>query len=113
MVEKESLEFMNDLSNKILTELSGLRNFFKDRAHNGGKSEVHPLDMKLFYLFVQDKSDLTSNSKRKKKSSSQSDHSKHSSDSTVKAEYSITDLIGMTTKELSSKIFTFDKKLAG
>ena len=57
---------------------------------------------------------MTKGSKKKKKASSQSDHTNHSSDisKAAKVEFSINDLIGLSTKELSSKIFTFDKKLA-
>jgi len=57
---------------------------------------------------------MTKGSKKKKKASSQSDHSKHSSDISkqTKVEYSINDLVALSTKELSSKIFTFDRRLA-
>jgi hypothetical protein len=65
-------------------------------------------------LFEQDKSEMTKGSKKNKKASSQSDHSKHSSEKSkqTKIEYSINDLIVLTTKELSSKIFTFDRRIA-
>lgn len=51
VVDKNSIGFMNELSNKLLSELSGLRNFFKNKPHQGSKNDVHPMDMQLFYLF--------------------------------------------------------------
>lgn len=51
VVDGLNIGFMNDLSNKILTELSGMKNFFKKKVHEGQYLEVQPLDMKLFFLF--------------------------------------------------------------
>lgn len=51
VIDGAAIGFMNDLSNKLLTELSGLKNFFKNKDHSGSKAETDPLDMKLFYLF--------------------------------------------------------------
>jgi hypothetical protein len=114
VVDNGSTGFMNDLANKLLSELSGLKNFFKNRCHNGDRAEIDPLDMKLFFLFQQDKSEMTKGATKKKKVGSQSDHSKHSSDVSKIAmvEYSINDIIALSTRELSSKIFTFDRRLA-
>jgi hypothetical protein len=35
VVESVNIRFMNDLSNKLLTELSGMKNFFKKKVHEG------------------------------------------------------------------------------
>ena len=47
--------FMNELSNKILSELADLKNFFKNKDLNGDIGKTNPLDTKLFYLFENDK----------------------------------------------------------
>ena len=44
---------MNDLSIKVLSEVSGLGNFFKNKHINGDKADINPIDRKLFYLFEQ------------------------------------------------------------
>jgi len=46
---------MNELSNKVLTELAGLGNFFKNKDLSGNKDKdtIDPLDRKLFYVFQQ------------------------------------------------------------
>ena len=51
VVDSLNIGFMNDLSNKLLSELSGLKNFFKKKPHEGQRVEVQPLDQKLFFLF--------------------------------------------------------------
>ena len=102
---------MNELSNKVFSELASMRNFFKQRAHSGEKIKFDTIDVKLFFLF---QSNLGNEAKApKKKPESQSD-SKYNSESSKneKVEYSLRDLSVMTTKELSGKIFTFDRKLA-
>jgi hypothetical protein len=35
---------MNELSNKVLSELSGLRNFLKNKDMHGNPAAIHPLD---------------------------------------------------------------------
>lgn len=113
VLDNDRLNFMNDLSNKLLSELSDMRNFFKNKCHSGAVSKVDPLDIKLFYLFEHDKSETNKTSK-KRKYGSQSDHSKHSTEQSkqVQIEYSLREIAALSTKELTSKIFTFDKKLA-
>jgi len=43
---------MNELSNRVLSELAGVGNFFKSKERN----KEDPLDRKLFYLFQQSES---------------------------------------------------------
>jgi hypothetical protein len=58
---------MNELSNKILSELADLKNFFKNRTHSGDTGTQDPLDIKLFYLFEHDKSENTKKMNNKKR----------------------------------------------
>lgn len=51
VLEENSIDFMNDISNKILSHLTGLRNFQKSRTRDGSDLKINPMDMKLFYLF--------------------------------------------------------------
>lgn len=37
--ENNSIGFMNELSNRVLTELSGLKNFFRNKEHDGAIAE--------------------------------------------------------------------------
>ena len=73
---------------------------------------IEPIDLKLFYLMP----DMDSSNKKgkKRKWGSQSDSKNQSSETSKseKTEFSLRDLSLMTTMELSSKIFTFDKILA-
>jgi hypothetical protein len=39
VIEDDRLGFMNDLSNKLLSELADLRNFFKNKLPDGGFSK--------------------------------------------------------------------------
>ena len=55
---------MNDLSNKVLSDLAGLSNFFKNKGMDGNKSTEDPIDRKLFFLFEQ--SDSQEKGKKKK-----------------------------------------------
>jgi hypothetical protein len=35
---------MNELSNKVLSELASLRNFLKNKDNHGNPAAIHPLD---------------------------------------------------------------------
>jgi hypothetical protein len=35
---------MNELSNKVLSELAGLKNFLKNKDKQGNTAPIHPLD---------------------------------------------------------------------
>ena len=50
------MNFINELANKVLSELAGLRNFFKNKNYEGSLAHKDQLDRKLFFLFenVQD-----------------------------------------------------------
>jgi sensor histidine kinase regulating citrate/malate metabolism len=51
----KEITFMNELSNKVLTELSGMKNFSKNRDLSGQISEKSNLDLNMFFLFENDK----------------------------------------------------------
>ena len=46
-----TITLMNDLSNRILSEVTGLKNFFKNKDRFGEKSLEDLMDIKMFYLF--------------------------------------------------------------
>ena len=111
--EMSTIGFMNELANKVLSELAGLKNFFRNKELSGEFATKSQLDLNLFYLFENDKSEGNTKISKRKKIGSQSDHSKHSTDqSNIKTEFCIRDIIHMQTRDLSSKIFTFDQRLA-
>ena len=45
------INFINELANKVLSELAGLRNFFKNKNYKGSLAHKDQLDRKLFFLF--------------------------------------------------------------
>ena len=49
--DKGKMNFINELANKVLSELAGLKNFFKNKSYEGTLAKKNQLDMKLFYLF--------------------------------------------------------------
>lgn len=80
------------------------------------KSEIDPLQRKIFYLFENDKNNKNIKGYAKKKSSKSSDgHSSNSKPTTksseIQTEFSLFDIAQLTPLELSNKIFTYDKKL--
>lgn len=95
--DMNKIGFMNELSNKVLSELANLKNFFRNKDLSGEVMATNQLDLNLFFLFENDKSDGKNvKVSKKKKIGSQSDHSKHSTDqSNVKTEFCIRDIIHM------------------
>ena len=86
VVDKNNIEFMNSLSNKILSFLANLKNFKTNKPLQGqDQSSIHPLDLKLFHLFenADDSSKGNGMSKssknKKKKNATSSEYSKPSS----------------------------------
>lgn len=57
----KKIHFMNDISNKILSRVSNLYDFFKNLDDDENVSKTPCIDRKIFYLFENDKS------KKKKK----------------------------------------------
>ena len=45
------LKFMNDLSNRILSEICGLKSFFLNTNAEGKTQEADQLDKKVFFIF--------------------------------------------------------------
>jgi hypothetical protein len=93
LIQAGKTTFMNDLSNKLLSTVCKLNNFFLNINDTGETDEQDPLDRKIFYIFENTKSSI-SNKSRKKKSHG-SDYSKtESSDKSIgkKVEYSLRDL---------------------
>lgn len=65
--DMKTLGFMNELANKVLSELAGLKNFFRNKEISGEFANKSQLDINLFFLFENDKSEgKTKISKRKK-----------------------------------------------
>jgi hypothetical protein len=67
VIEDDHVGFMNDLSNKLLSELADLKNFFKNKNVQGEISNIDPLDRKMFFLFENDKSEATAKDSKKRK----------------------------------------------
>lgn len=42
---------MNELSNKVLSKLSNLKDFSKNKPKRNMVARVDPLDIKMFYIF--------------------------------------------------------------
>ena len=65
--DMNTVGFMNELANKVLSELANLKNFFRNKEHSGEFAAKSQLDLNLFFLFENDKSEgNTKVSKRKK-----------------------------------------------
>ena len=45
------MNYMNELGNKVLSELAGMKNFFKNKFKEGENSNIDHLDLKLFFVF--------------------------------------------------------------
>jgi hypothetical protein len=80
VLQDGKLNFMNELSNRILTELTDLGNFYKNRTMESEICKDDPLDRKLFYLFQNAGEEGVGTKKKKKKKGTSSDYSKHSSE---------------------------------
>lgn len=77
---------MNEISNKILSKVVSLSNFWLNLDQRGLPGKVNPIDRKIFYLFENDKS------KKSKKSSSEND-----GPSSSKIIFSIREITGLDT----------------
>ena len=73
---------------------------------------IEPIDLNLFYLMPDRDSSKKKGKKRKWGSESDSKNQSSETSKSEKTEFSLRDLSLMSTMELSSKIFTFDKSLA-
>lgn len=51
IIKSGQLDFMNELSKKVLTELSGLSNFFKNTYKTEDEEKCNPIDRKMFFIF--------------------------------------------------------------
>jgi sensor histidine kinase regulating citrate/malate metabolism len=65
--DNKTISFMNELSNKVLSELSTVKNFFKGKTHSGKKIPFLPIDQKLFYLFQSNANVKIEKSSKKRK----------------------------------------------
>ena len=50
-MDDDKLEFSNELSTKILNEVTQMKDIVRQLDKNGKKVNVDPLDLKLFYIF--------------------------------------------------------------
>jgi len=62
---------MNDLSNRLMSEISGLRSFFLNKFFDGTFDTISQLDKKIFYVFENSKNSEIKNKKKKKTTSSE------------------------------------------
>ena len=116
MLQGNSINMMNDLANRVLSEMTNMHDFFMNREKTGEKSLENLLDKKLFFLFVgagSTKKDKK-NVKKKKGKGTSSDFSKYTSSHSTdeKMEYSIRDFQQMEAAEMNSKVFTFDQDVS-
>ena len=87
VIQGDTISMMNDLSNKVLSEMTGLANFFANRDVYGDKDLENLIDKKLFFLFQNTGSKeggtKTKKSRKKKKGGrgGSSDVSNHTSGS--------------------------------
>ena len=93
----------------MFSEIANLRDF-KDNLDRDGKVKlgVCALDMKLFWVFKNDQE----KEKRKRKKFSSGD-SKYSIASEIQTEFSLREILQLPTKDLSSRIFVYDKRFTG
>lgn len=118
VVQDMKVSFMNELSNKVLSELTNLDNFFKNRDHDGDECEVDNMDQKLFYLLTKESDKKEEDivikgrgKKGKKFMGGLNEKEALAIANNEKTDFSIKDIIDMTVADLSGKVFTFDKKL--
>lgn len=117
VIREEQLVFMNSLSNRLLSEMCQIKDFFlnmrpkKDSGSEGRK----PIDKRIFWIFENNKQAQSIGRKNKKKSNSTSESvSKLGSDKVnSKVKFSLREISLMDTSELKKKIFTFESKLSG
>ena len=111
----ESITFMNELSNKVMSHLFGLKNFFKRVNSKDQEVDIDRNEVKMFYLFQNNaQSSNKTGKKNKKYHSSSENNSKGLSSSSHKdetTEFSLKDILKMSTIDLASKVFTFEKRL--
>ena len=99
-----TIDFMNDICNKILSKVTNLKDFHKNLDEHNKRGKVDPIGRKIFHLFeIQDKK-----SKSKRRTSSENTGTDAS---TLKTSFSILEISRLETKDLAEKIFTFDKKV--
>ena len=109
------ITFMNDLSNKIMSEVCDLNSFFRNKTRDGIKAAIDPMDLKIFYVFKNTKE---GKQKKKKKSKSKSIEDRNKSKDTISTgaeeqiNFSLREISVLDTVDLNSKIFTFDSKLS-
>ena len=59
---------MNELSNKIMSHLFGLKDFFKKQNTSNQEVDIDRQEVKMFYLFQNNAQITNSSSKKAKKS---------------------------------------------
>jgi len=120
LLNKEKIHFMNDLSNKVMNEVTKCKSFMFNRCLDGTYDTVSNFDKKIFFVFENSKNPgLAKQSKNKKGGKKKKGTQSGASGATnsdksllIKIDYSLNDIAALSTRELNSKIFTFEKKLA-
>lgn len=98
-IENGEINFMNDIFNKLTTELTGLKNFEENINQDEELDKIDPLDRKIFYLFQNETGDdrIKGFKKHKKTSSESEKHSlseksKSSKSDDERTEFSLNDI---------------------
>ena len=114
VIAKEQMHFMNDLSNKILTQLAKVENFYTEAKEciNDPERE-NPMDAKIFFVFDTDYKAGEKNDKKKKKKQKKKAKKNVIPEGAEPTEYSLRQIAALPSHELKSKIFVFEKKLMG
>ena len=116
VIAEKEITFINDLANKLLSEVSHLKNFLTNTQLDDSKDLTHPLDKQIFYVFENSKDGAMTKGANKKKKWTSSEASKtmsHASSIAKKVQYSLRELSKLPVFELHSKVFTFNSKLSG
>ena len=117
---KSSIDFMNSLSNKMVSMLVGAQDFLKEKKRSVGSRfqqnsskqlESKILKDKLFYV----KQITNTDAKSKKSGSSDEGHKSGSSKSSgkIRSSYSLCEIIALNEKDLQGKIWSFSPELVG
>lgn len=112
LVNHNRIEFMNKLSNSILSYITQKASFLQEanRFPDINDSCADPMDLKIFFLY-QNLEDANQSLKpiNNQNNMRSSFDSKGNSQQAI---FSMKELVGLSVSQLQSMIFTFDKKLA-
>ena len=109
---------MNDLANKIFSEICNMHNFFKGKKFSDSteaSSAEELFNRKMFYQYIgAGRSQSGSRDKignKKKNKGTSTDASRYISDPNLKTDFSIKQILEMDSTDLSSRIFSFERDI--